>query len=134
MVCRVNTSSYFRIIILLIIKGIKVLGTAVPPAGDSTVVAGGGEVRMLLLIRIRIRPASQASQHRQDGRKYGSKVREGTKTVASYLCRRCQTARAAEDQILRIFQHPFLPGRGGGRAADAGGLRWQADRWSGRLR
>lgn len=28
-------------------------------------------------------PPSQASQHRQDGREYGTKVRDETKTVAS---------------------------------------------------
>lgn len=44
-------------------------------------------------------PPSQASQHRQDGREYGTKVREETKTLASYPCRGCQTRRAPEDKF-----------------------------------
>lgn len=40
-------------------------------------------------------PPGLASQHRQDGREYGTKVREETKTVACYRRRRCQSRTAA---------------------------------------
>lgn len=41
-------------------------------------------------------PPSLASQHRQDGREKGTKVREETKTLASPSFCRCQTCRATD--------------------------------------